>query len=124
MGKIGYISSEIAGSNITANLIRISPNRKRIFPPWLKQYFLGPVFQAELEYLSSATTIKTIKSPDLKSIKLFVPSIDEQIKLTNILESVDSKIEGEKKYLEKLIILKSGLMQDLLTGKVRVKVAE
>ncbi len=51
-----------------------------------------------------------------------VPTISEQNKITEILSSVDGKLDllGQKKeYME---TLKKGLMEDLLTGKTRVKV--
>lgn len=50
------------------------------------------------------------------------PKIGEQIRIAKILSSVDKKIQSEENYLNKLTQMKSGLMQDLLTGRVRVKV--
>jgi type I restriction enzyme S subunit len=50
------------------------------------------------------------------------PSKSEQTKIGTMLSSVDLKIENELSYLEALGMLKSGLMQALLTGEVRVKV--
>ncbi|MCL4420180.1 MAG: restriction endonuclease subunit S [Candidatus Thermoplasmatota archaeon] len=50
------------------------------------------------------------------------PSISEQQKIAEILSTVDNKLEllrNKKGHLEKL---KKGLMGDLLTGKVRVKI--
>lgn len=64
------------------------------------------------------------KSISLKSIKAFkIPFSpeDEQNKIAEILSSVDEKININKEFKEKLIQLKKGLMQDLLSGGVRVK---
>ena len=47
---------------------------------------------------------------------------DEQKKLAGILSLVDKKISSTEKELTQLKKLKKGLMQDLLTGKVRVEV--
>jgi len=49
---------------------------------------------------------------------------EKQEEIATILTSIDNKIESEQAYLTKLIKLKSGLMQDLLTGKVPVTVKE
>ena len=46
----------------------------------------------------------------------------EQEKIIIILSNADRIIELERIYLSKLIRLKQGLMQDLLTGKVRVQI--
>jgi type I restriction enzyme S subunit len=48
------------------------------------------------------------------------PPLPEQQKIASILSCIDDKLEIEKN--EKLELLKKGLMQVLLTGKVRVKV--
>lgn len=52
----------------------------------------------------------------------FPSSKNEQLKIVSIILSIDQKIRSDEFYLGKLIKLKSGLMQDLLTGKVMVKV--
>ena len=51
-----------------------------------------------------------------------VPSLEEQIEITKSIYAVQKVIEEKKVKLEQLNFLKKGLMQDLLTGKVRVEV--
>ena len=46
----------------------------------------------------------------------------EQQKISSILSNLDLLIQQEKQYKEKLEKIKRGLMQQLLTGKTRVKV--
>ncbi len=58
----------------------------------------------------------------LKSYKIPLPLINEQKRIASILSNIDKKILKEKKYKQKLEEIKKGLMQDLLTGKKRVKV--
>ena len=50
------------------------------------------------------------------------PNINEQKQIASILSKVDEQIQDNKKELNRLNELKKGLMQDLLTGKVRVTV--
>jgi type I restriction enzyme S subunit len=54
--------------------------------------------------------------------KMFIPlpPFSEQKRIAEILSQIDQAIEKEEKYKEKLERLKKGLMEDLLTGKVRV----
>lgn len=58
--------------------------------------------------------------------KYMVPvfPLDEQDKIVSILDSQDKRIQKEQSYLNKLQQLKKGLMEDLLTGKVRVNELE
>ena len=56
-----------------------------------------------------------------KVIKVAIPkSESEQKRIAEILSQIDQAIEKEEKYKQKLERLKKGLMEDLLTGKVRV----
>lgn len=61
-----------------------------------------------------------ITKGDFQNFKLPFPSPEEQHEIGKYLFSVDQKIQSEKEYLEEMKELKKGLMQDLLTGKVRV----
>ena len=115
MGKIGYISKSLENANMTANLMRISPNRSKIFPQWQKQFFLSDFFQDRLNEASSATTIKTIKASELKAIELALPPLPEQEKIAEILSTVDEAIEKTAQIIEKTKEIKKGLMQKLLT---------
>jgi len=54
--------------------------------------------------------------------KIKLPPLDEQKQIALILSKVDEQIQDNKKELKHLHELKKGLMQDLLTGKVRVSV--
>ena len=51
-----------------------------------------------------------------------LPSLEEQKQIASILSKVDEHIQDNKKELKSLKESKKGLMQDLLTGKVRVSV--
>lgn len=51
-----------------------------------------------------------------------LPTLPEQQKIAEILSTVDKKIEAETERKERLQKIKVGLMNDLLTGKRRVKV--
>lgn len=63
------------------------------------------------------------KFKDLAIIKFNAPSCkEEQTAIANVLKNADQEIELQKKYLEQLQTQKKGLMQQLLTGKIRVEV--
>ncbi|QLE59392.1 restriction endonuclease subunit S [Nostoc sp. TCL26-01] len=59
---------------------------------------------------------------NLRKIKVALPSRrEQQDKIASILDSHYTRIRTEETYLNKLKLQKQGIMQDLLTGKVRVK---
>ncbi|MGC8690926.1 MAG: restriction endonuclease subunit S [Caldisericum sp.] len=70
-------------------------------------------------YISGSTREK-LNQQLLKNILLPLPPLQEQHLIAQVLSQVDSVIEKEQAYKEKLERIKKGLMEDLLTGKVRV----
>lgn len=76
----------------------------------------------KIKNLGTGTTFTEISKTDLGTVFLPFPKIkEEQNKIAKIIFKQDQLIEAEQTNLHKLQELKQGLMQDLLTGKVRVK---
>lgn len=103
--------------------IRLSIDTSKYDNEFVFQALNSKYFRDEAESKSTGTTRARIGLKELKLIPILIPKdIEEQKKIANILRTVDEKSEvlHEKKlnYQE----LKQGLMQQLLTGKIRVKV--
>jgi type I restriction enzyme, S subunit len=56
----------------------------------------------------------------IKSLKITIPLVSEQTAIANILSDMDSEIEKLEQKKDKYISLKQGMMQQLLTGKIRL----
>jgi type I restriction enzyme S subunit len=76
--------------------------------------------KSQINKLIVGSNYPAINSSDVKNIRIPFPSLNEQNQIAEILTSVDDKLEvlSEKKTTYKE--LKQGLMQQLLTGRVRV----
>lgn len=72
--------------------------------------------------LGQGLSIFHIYARNLKTLIVPVPSVNEQHKIAEIFCEVDAKIKTGQAFKSELEHLKKGLMQVLLTGKVRVKV--
>jgi len=80
-------------------------------------------FQNRVKLIVGGSTIPTLSQEKLYELNIRLPKDpQEQTKISEILEAQDKLIESEQANLFKLQNLKQGLMQDLLTGKVRVKI--
>jgi len=55
----------------------------------------------------------------METMKIPVPSIDEQQRIDSVLGTYRNRLDSERNYLDRLQRLKRGLMQDLLSGTVR-----
>jgi restriction endonuclease S subunit len=73
-----------------------------------------------LEAIAMGSTIKTIGLPFFKRLEMTVPPRDEQNRAVDVLLAAERNIDSEEKELTKRLKQKSGLMDDLLTGRVRV----
>ena len=76
----------------------------------------------QLEDFSGGSTVPHMRVPDCEKILIKLPSLGEQKKIIDSLKSVDNLIQIKETKSTSLQNTKKALMQDLLTGKVRVKV--
>jgi len=123
-GKTVFIDSlpKDVGSGST-ELIVFSP-KDEIIPRYV--YYLSKMNlfrKITISLMQGSTNRQRVPLDVFKqNIKIPLPSLPEQGKISEILLIIDNKIQKEKSYKQKLQKLKKGLMQDLLTGKVRVNV--
>ena len=82
----------------------------------LKNYLLPLGYKK----ISSGSAQPQLPIKDLKQFNLICPPLKEQEKIAKILDTQERTLEKKEQYLKKLKQKKQGLMQDLLTGKVRV----
>lgn len=62
----------------------------------------------------------TLNSESLKLVKVFLPPEDEQIAIATVLSDMDTEIEALEHRRDKARQIKQGMMQQLLTGRVRL----
>ena len=71
--------------------------------------------------LSTGVSVFGISKTNLKEVEFSIPpTVEEQTRISQILSDMDAQIEALEKKLEKYKMLKQGMMQNLLTGRVRL----
>jgi len=105
----------------TTNLFRIQ--LKQLYSPNFGYYiFSAPFFQKEIDLITKpAVNQASFTKTDFLRILIPIPPKEEREKIVKILESVNYSLETAQIQLRTIQKLKHGLMQDLLTGRVRVK---
>jgi type I restriction enzyme S subunit len=116
VGKLGLVPSSLAGANITANLIRIAPDRTMIDPIFLWHAMQARGVQDALAKASSTTTIATIKAPDLKALKIVRPPLDEQRAFAASVAEIDKLKAQHRAHLAKLDALFASLQHRAFRG--------
>jgi type I restriction enzyme S subunit len=86
----------------------------------VNRFILAWLIFDDISRYISGTTRQKLNQSVMRNILIPLPPLSEQKRIAEILSQIDQAIEKEEKYKEKLERLKKGLMEDLLTGKVRV----
>ena len=87
---------------------------------FMKYMLMSNNVQNQLDMLSTGTTAKGINQKNLSKVLIALPKIEEQRNIALILSVLDEKVKQYKYKKEKLEELKKGLMQQMLTGKIRL----
>jgi type I restriction enzyme S subunit len=82
--------------------------------------FLNYYRKNEIAQLTKGITIHHLYGKDLSGIELEFPNQSIQMSISNASRDFDLEISWLQKKLQKLIFEKQGMMQALLTGKIRL----
>src|SRR5699024_1455393 len=97
-------------------------NFSDLLPEFAQFIFRGDDFRKKTLRLAQGSTRSNISKNEVMKIEVSLPSIEEQESIAAVLSNSDKEIKLLHKQVELLKQQKKGLMQLLLTGKVRVKV--
>ena len=126
-GSIGYSAVFPEGAEkgiIHSNLAYIRVKAGSLSPKYLSlliNYYFS--IKPQLITLSSATTLDALYAKNVKKIKIPLPPLHEQQKNIEILSTIDKKLETLKQEKVKLERIKQWFMEELLSGRIRVRVA-
>jgi type I restriction enzyme, S subunit len=111
---IAYKMSGKCWVNNHAHILKAKENYNQDF------IYYSLVHKNILRFLTSGTRAKLNKS-EMYNIEIDIsPSINEQSAIANILTDMDAEIEALEQKLHKYRMIKQGMMQVLLTGKIRL----
>ncbi len=124
MGTVGrscVVPENITEALSSKHLWTMTFNAKQVFPElvcWQLNY--ARWVKDRFAHQSQGAVMEAIQSSTLRNLKLPVPPIEEQRQILDCYLMSSQRIEAEEEHLAKLRQQKHGLMQDLLTGHVRV----
>lgn len=88
---------------------------------YLKEFICSDYFTKYCETVKTASAIPHISPKDIKSYKIPIPPTKaEQTRIAQILSDMDTEINALEKKLNKYKMIKQGMMQNLLTGRIRL----
>lgn len=113
----------IAGNTICTNQgFKSLVVHQNISNEWL--YYMVHVLKFNMLEKAIGSTFLEISKKDLAELDIIVPEFTEQKAIAQVLSDMDSEIELLEKKLAKYQQIKQGMMQELLTGRIRLKEGE
>lgn len=122
IGKVAMVPtlSKPATLNSGVFVFRTAP---QLEPAFLYRVLMSSVFREFIDTLSAGSTIKHLYQKDLKNFKFEMPKdVNEQRAISDVLTVMDKEIENLEAERDKMIQIREGAMDDLLTGRVRLTV--
>lgn len=116
IGKCALIDKKTEGQAFGAFMSII----RSYYGKYLFYYFQTNHIQVQIDENLGAT-INQLTSATLKAFDICFPkSVEEQTRIATILSDMDLELEALQQQLEKARQIKQGMMQELLTGRIRL----
>lgn len=117
IGKAFYIEENFWAHNTTLYVKDFRDNSPKYI------YYL--ILRMDFRRYYAGTTVPTLNRNDIHRLKVAIPkTYEEQEAICNLIDSQEKVLEKKQSKINTLQRLKKSLMQNLLTGKVRVDVAK
>jgi len=113
-GTLGYAIPRFEKFNAIIRVLVLIPKFE------INIVFVSEYINNKINFVVESTGVPQLTAPKVAEYYIPLPPLSEQKRIAEILSQIDQAIEKEEKYKQKLERLKKGLMEDLLTGKVRV----
>lgn len=122
IGRVAIVPQQIKEGNINQHIAKITIESSLSNPLFVYHWLNQEKIESYYKSIKTGLAYPQISLKQVRETIIPLPSIEEQQRIAEILTAVDEQIYAYKQEIEKYTELKKGLMQQLLTGKVRVTV--
>jgi type I restriction enzyme S subunit len=120
VGRTALWCGELSECYFQKAIHRLRPRDDRIVPEYMLAFMKRAAELGSFVNLTSQTSIAHLTQEKLAILRVARPPRDEQLRMIDSWTSMQADQDADQLLLAKLHLLKSGLMTDLLTGRVRV----
>ena len=115
-------SITVDGVVLGGDILIIRPDSEKLCGTFFA--YLVPYMREQVMRLVTGTTVYHLYGRDMAKFVFYMPSLEEQSAIATILNDMDAEIEQLQNRLSKTRQIKQGMMQELLTGKTRLPLAQ
>jgi type I restriction enzyme S subunit len=122
IGKTCIIPNSMPEGIVVADVVRIRVSKSKAIPIFVEYALNSNSCINQLKKETIGSTRPRVNIIQIRNLKVPHFELPQQQKIASILSTIDKKIELERKRKRRLERIKKGLMNDLLTGRKRVKI--
>ena len=115
IGRSALVNQQIVGGNVNQHVCIIRANKKLI-PSFLCNFLLSQYGQKQIESFQAGGNRQGLNFEQIKSIKIGLPSVEEQKKIADLLLLIEQRITTQNKIIEDLKKLKSAISERFFTS--------
>ena len=122
VGLACYVRNPRSCLMLSDKTLRLNVDLRKAVPEFLAYVLQAPSSRCQLESsgTGSSGSMKNISQAEICSLAVPLPEVQEQYRILTRLEGLRVYLDALRRELSKLQMVKRGLMDDLLTGRVRV----
>jgi len=121
IGRTALADDRLVGGNVNQHVCIIRLDASKTIPKFINLFLLSTLGQRQIDSFQAGGNRQGLNFSQIDSIKLPLPSTKaEQIAIAAVLSDMDAEIAALEAKLSKARQLKQGMMQELLTGRIRL----
>lgn len=123
IGKSTIVSEEVAAVHtiFASYLIRVRTNKEKLLGAYLNYFLASPLGQRQAGAVANTSAgNNNIGARAIRQFRLPRPPINEQEQMIELLNGVETQINAYSKKITAFQQVKKSLLQNLLTGKIRI----
>lgn len=121
LGKFGVVELNMPEGVIASSLIIVRPIKNLIDPEYLQCYFKSELCSHMIDVWAGGAAQPNLGGREFGRFSISLPQcIEEQQSIASFLSEMNAEISSIEAKLSKARLIKQGMMQELLTGRIRL----
>jgi type I restriction enzyme, S subunit len=121
VGRVVWLAG-VGVANINQHIARVRIKDPNFDTGFVYHYLSQPIIRMYYETIVTGQAYPQISLVQVRNTEIPTPSIEEQRAIADVLTDADDELEALERRLESARAIKTGMMQELLTGRTRLPV--
>jgi len=120
VGRVVHLKPDFGYANINQHIARIRVKDSSVLPDFIYHWLSQPSVRIYYISITTGQAYPQISLKQVRETQVPIPPLPEQTAITSVLSDMDTEITALEARLAKTRDLKQGMMQELLTGRIRL----